>query len=117
MAVRFDPERLETSSQPVRVIEDVMQAIYAGNSGLATGAAQVTFSSSGTLAFATGGMYPEEKKSLVRVDRNGDSQPLGLPLRGYGFPRLSPDGTQLAYSVYRGKSAVARWTAALLSKG
>lgn len=104
MAVRFDPERLETSGQPVRVIEDVMQAIYAGNDRFETGAAQVTFSSSGTLVFAQGGVYPEMKMSLVRVDRNGESQSFGLPPRGYVDPRLSPDRTQLAYSVSRGFS-------------
>ena len=105
MAVGFDPERLETLGQPVRVIEDVMQAIYAGNDGLDTGAAQVTFSSSGTLALATGGVYSDLKRSLIRVDRNGESQPFGLPPHGYMFPRLSPDGTQLAYTVGRGQSS------------
>ena len=103
MAVGFDPERLETLGQPVRVIEDVMQAIYAANSGLDTGAAQVAFSSSGTFALATGGVNPESKKSFVRVDGNGEPQTFGLPPRGYLHPRLSPDGTQLAYNVSRGQ--------------
>ena len=102
MAVGFDPERLETLGQPVIVIEDVMQAIYAGFDEFDNGAAQVAFSRSGTLVFASGGVYPELKFSLVRVDRSGESQPLGLPPRGFLFPRLSPDGTQLAYNVSRG---------------
>jgi serine/threonine-protein kinase len=39
-------------------------------------------------------------RSLVWVDRKGHEEPLGAPLRAYGTPRLSPDGTRLATEVY-----------------
>ncbi len=104
MAVRFDPERLETSGLPVTVIRDVMQAIYAGHTWLSSGAAQVAFSDSGTLVYVPGGVYPEPEHSMVRVDRNGEAEPFALPPRGYGYPRLSPDGAQLAHTVARGMS-------------
>ena len=38
-------------------------------------------------------------RRLVWVDRDGRESPLGLPPRGYDWPRLSPDGTRLALNI------------------
>jgi len=35
----------------------------------------------------------------VWVDRNGKEEPLGAPLNAYLYPRISPDGTQVALAV------------------
>jgi len=39
------------------------------------------------------------EKFLVWVDRNGATEPLPLPPRNFGLPRLSPDGKRLAFST------------------
>jgi len=59
-----------------------------------------TFSQSGTLAYAAGGLLaliPES--TLIWVDRQGVEQPLGAPSRAYGFPRIPPDGGRVAFQA------------------
>jgi serine/threonine-protein kinase len=104
MAVRFDPERLETSGEPAPVIEDLMQAIGAGTSGARMGSAQFAVSESGTLVYALGGIHPEPQHLLVHVDQNGVAEPFNVDPGGYIYPRLSPDGTQIAYTRSHGAS-------------
>lgn len=44
-------------------------------------------------------IYREEHRPMYRLvwaNRTGHRQPLGLPPRGYGYVRLSPDGTKIA---------------------
>ncbi len=98
MAVRFDLASLKVSGQPVPLVENVMQGfnISAYDN---TGAGQVSISDTGSLVYATGGLVPDTKNSLVWVDQKGIEQPvtaLQLPL---GFPRLSPDGQRIAYGT------------------
>ncbi len=38
-------------------------------------------------------------RSLVWVDRNGHEERIKAPLRAYGPPRISPDGTRLAIGI------------------
>jgi serine/threonine-protein kinase len=39
-------------------------------------------------------------RQLVWVDRKGHEEPTAAPLRAYGTPRLSPDGTRIAAEIY-----------------
>ena len=91
-AVRFDPVRLEVFGDPVTVVEHVMMK--------PNGAANYAVSPSGTLAYMPGEAGElEPMRSLVWVDRKGHEEPSGLPLRSYGPPRLSPDGTRVAVGI------------------
>jgi serine/threonine-protein kinase len=93
-AVRFDPVRLEVLSDPVPVVEQVMTK--------ASGAAQFSLSSNGTLIYMAGGAAAGGSgvtRTLVWVDRQGREEPVKAPPRAYVYPRLSPDGTKVALEV------------------
>jgi hypothetical protein len=89
-AVRFNPERLTVSSDPVPVVEQVRT--------LNSGASQFDVSRTGTLVFMPGGEdgVASVARSLVWVDRSGREQKINAPGRSYAFPRLSPDGKRVA---------------------
>ena len=88
-AVRFDPVRLEVLGDPVTVVDHVMMK--------PTGAANYAVSRQGTLVYVPGGVSVQTTpRSLVWVDRKGHEEPIKAPLRAYGPPRISPDGTRVA---------------------
>jgi serine/threonine-protein kinase len=65
-----------------------------------TGAANYAVSRPGTLVYMPGGTAEQTPmRSLVWVDRQGHEERLKTPLRAYGPPRVSPDGTRLAISI------------------
>ena len=65
-----------------------------------TGAANYAVSRQGTLYYVSDGVSVQmTPKSLVWVDRNGREEPVNAPPRAYGPPRISPDGTQLAFNI------------------
>ena len=97
LAAAFDPAKLRLTGGPVGVVDDVMQAIYAKNAPLETGAAQFDVSPTGSLAYASGGVFAEEARTLVWVNRAGAVTPLALPTRVYWGPRLAPDGQHVAF--------------------
>ena len=91
-AVRFDVARLEVLGTPVTVVENVMTK--------PTGAANYAVSRQGTLFYVSGGVGAQmAPKALVWVDRSGHEEPINAPLANYGPPRISPDGTQLAFNI------------------
>ncbi len=94
-AVRFDPERLETTGSPVPVLQEV-------RSNTAThGSSQFATSDNGTLAYVTGtGGLPEYH--MVFVDREGRSELAVDDRRTFGEPRFSPDGNFLAVEIIDG---------------
>ncbi len=96
MAVPFDVQRLERTGDEVGLIPAVMQATNAATFGLDTGAAQVAISPSGTLAYVTGGEYPDIQRRVVWVDRTGQVEPIAVAARPYRDPQLSPDGRRIA---------------------
>jgi eukaryotic-like serine/threonine-protein kinase len=91
-AIPFNPNALEPSGEPVRVLQDIRM----------TGLAVPLFacSDSGTLIYV-----PEEgttalnKRSLVWVDRSGKEEPIPAPPNAYFHPRISPDGSRIALTV------------------
>jgi dipeptidyl aminopeptidase/acylaminoacyl peptidase len=99
-AVRFDLDRLEPDGGPIPVAEGLRRSPTAG---LGTGTANYDFADTGTLVYVqspgveTGG-------TLVWVDRRSREKPLGLPVRTYCTPRVSPDGTRVAFSIIDGNS-------------
>ena len=98
MAVPFDLARLELTGDPAGLVEGVMQEVNTNSVVGDTGAAQFSVSGDGTLVYLPGGIADLEK-FLVWVDRNGATEPLPLPPRNFGLPRLSPDGKRLAFST------------------
>jgi hypothetical protein len=99
MAVRFDPTRMETIGHPVALVENVVQAL-AENNYINTGAGQFCVSDAGTLIYAAGGLIPPTKDSLVWVDQKGIETPVTDLRSPFFAPRLSPDGSKIAYLTY-----------------
>jgi len=90
-AVRFDSERLQTIGDPVTLGEDVLVK--------PSGLADYAVSRGGTLAFAAAASGRPSLRSLVWVDRDGREEPLRVPPRQYGPPRISPDGRRVAVGI------------------
>jgi serine/threonine-protein kinase len=90
-AARFDPLKLEVSSDSVPVVDSVRT--------LSSGAAVFSVSRQGTLVYVPGGAVGTPARSLVWVDRQGHEEQIAAPPRTYEMPRLSPDGTRVAVSI------------------
>ena len=90
-AVAFDLARLAVVGTSVAVLPQVQTT--------ATGAANVAVAADGTLVYVPGGVATGARSSLVWVDRQGQETPLPAPPRPYVYPRLSPDGTRLAFFI------------------
>ena len=99
MAVPFDLQRLEVTGASVGVVANVMQAARIQPLQIDSGAGQFAVSGSGSLAYVTGGVFTQDRWSLVWVDRAGKVEPLNLPAGAYLAPRLSPDGKRIAYGT------------------
>src|SRR5208282_3950799 len=80
MAVPFDLQRLEVTGAAVPVVEGVMESP-------GTGAAQYSFSATGSLIYVPGGVQATQS-GLVWVNRHGAEQSLAVPAHGYRNPRL-----------------------------
>jgi serine/threonine-protein kinase len=91
MAVPFDPRRPTATGTTVPVIEGVLQSTFSG-------AAQYSFSATGSLVYVPGGSLSARSR-LVWVNRNGVEQPLPAPSRSYLMPRISPDGRRVAVTI------------------
>ncbi len=106
MAVRFDVGRLEVSGDPVVVVESVMHAQRGGNDLFNTGAAHFSVSEQGRLVYVHGGVYPMAVGQLLWVDRSGENiHPLPLAQARRYYPRISPDGSRIAYAEGPGGEA------------
>ena len=92
MGVPFDVESLQVTGAPVTLLPSL--AVFGG------GASQFGVSNNGTLIYATAagvdsgatGQVP-----LMWVDMEGNETPLPLRQAGARIPRLSPEGSRIAY--------------------
>jgi eukaryotic-like serine/threonine-protein kinase len=82
--VLFDARHLEVRGEPIELVAEA-------------GSSEFAISEEGTLAHVVSGAL--EGRELVWVDRRGREESLGAPLRPYAYPRLSPDGKQVALDV------------------
>jgi Tol biopolymer transport system component len=64
----------------------------------ASGAAQYSFSATGSLVYVPGGIAEDDQK-LVWVTRSGTELLLAAPTHPYIFPRLSPDGRRVVVGI------------------
>jgi len=103
LAVPFDVNQQKTVGAPTSVVEHVRRGVVAG---LSNGAALFSLSESGSLIYvpASSTMSVDER-ALAVFDRRGGIQILKLPPARYEAPRISPDGTRLAYDIDDGKEA------------
>jgi serine/threonine-protein kinase len=93
-AVRFDPDTREVSGDPVLVVDGVEQQ---WDNGLSTW----TASDEGTLAYLPGSLWVT-RRAIVRVDREGAIEPLDIEPGPYVHAAISPDGSRLATTEFRG---------------
>jgi Tol biopolymer transport system component len=96
MAVPFDLRRLEVAGPAVGIVSEVMQAANIRPLQIDTGAGQFAVSNAGSLVYATGGVSPQDRWSIVWVDRMGRSEALNAPAGMWQSPRISPDGRRIA---------------------
>ncbi len=98
MAVPFDLETLSLEGTPVPVLESINHSIDIPNGAANTGAAQFTFSESGSLAYISGPMWDEivESHDPVWVNRDGTVDPIGVEPGFWTYASLSPDGSTIA---------------------
>ena len=87
-AAGFDPERLELTSAPVPVVDEV---VTKGN-----GTANFNISPEGTLLYVVGDSFQATRRTLVWIDREGVEVPLSTDPAYYSQPRISPDGGRVA---------------------
>jgi eukaryotic-like serine/threonine-protein kinase len=107
-AVPFDPARLALLGGPVSVANGLVRA---GDQARQTPAANYAISDNGTLVYLTGGGFQGSSPfgTLVWVDRRGRAEPLEAPRRRYSAPRLSPDGTRVAFEARNPQSDMWIW--------
>jgi hypothetical protein len=86
-------------SSPAGVIDEVMQSVNSTGFDTETGPAQFGVSATGTLVYATGGIVPDLKASLIWLDRRGVVQPVPVPSNAYFGARLAPDARHLVLTV------------------
>jgi Tol biopolymer transport system component len=81
-AVRFDARARRVAGTPFTIATDV--------SLLGGGMANLAVSTTGTVVYV-----PEAPRSLLLVDRSGNTRPAAVEDRGFHSPRFSPDGRYL----------------------
>jgi len=103
-AVPFNLDKLEVTGEAVPLVEDVFQT----NSLL-----HYAISDSGTLVYVPGRIITTaalNQRTLVWVDRKGKETPIAVPPKDYRNPKISPDGTKVAFNASTGdKSDIWIW--------
>ena len=102
----FDLRRLEVTGDALPVIVGIGRSV-----GGTTGVAQFAVSNSGSLAYVAGplSVLDGAASHLALIDRRGLVEPLKVPAGVYVSPRVSPDGSRIAFGTDNGKEAIV-WT-------
>ena len=101
-ATAFDLDAREVLGGPVPLVEGV------GGVGT-TAAVHFSVAGNGSLVYRPGGGAGSESFSLSWVTRTGEDTPTAAPVRNYGDPRVSPDGTRVAVAVLGDNTDVWIW--------
>jgi serine/threonine-protein kinase len=99
-AIGFDADRLQLRGAPVPLVTGVRI-----NPEMA--AVQFALAESGTLAYLPA---VSAQRMLVWIDRKGGKETaVGAPPRAYSVPRISPDGTRIAFAIRDNDEDVHLW--------
>jgi eukaryotic-like serine/threonine-protein kinase len=101
MAVPFDLHKLEVSGTAKPVLHDVMQSLGSDNPWWNSAAGQFDLSETGTLVYASGGVYPPIINRLLWLYRDGRTEPIGEEGRSLLGPRISPNGKEIVVGQMR----------------
>lgn len=100
MAVRFDLDRLQPTGPVVPVIDGVMQAFNNTIREQNSAAGQYAISESGSLVYASGGIFPDPEYQWNWFDRKGKAQPIpAFNRKPYAGMLISPDGKRIVYAT------------------
>jgi serine/threonine-protein kinase len=103
MAAAFDPKTASLKGSPVKLLDGVMQSLFSYRNQLNVGAAQFAFSRDGhTLAYVAGPVFPDESRSLVWVDTDGQVSSAGVSDGAYMRPDVAPDGRSALFTCWSG---------------
>ena len=91
-AVPFDQDSLEVVGAPDLVVEGVATK--------PSGAVNFALSQDGSLVYVSGTAERGVERTLVWVDREGREESLTAPAGAYQAPRISPDGTRVALTMF-----------------
>ena len=108
-ALPFDLERLEVSGGPVPLLSGLQRAQTPAST---TGTAHYGLSDQGTLVHVIGLSVVAQPRILAWVARNGPEEAIPAPPRAYLYPRISPDGTQVALDVREQENDIWIWSLA-----
>jgi serine/threonine-protein kinase len=101
----FDLNRLQVSGARVPIVSGVRRGSGTGSTSTTLNALQLALSESGSLVYVPGPPVSSSRQTLVLSDSQGNITPLKLPPGPYQFPRVSPDGRQVAFGTDDGKEA------------
>ena len=87
----FDERRLRLTGPPTEVLEGILIS--------PAWLPIIAVTTSGSLAYATGGAEPYPPRALVWVDRSGHEEPIDAPPRNWWWPQISPDGRRLGFHI------------------
>ena len=108
-ALPLDLERLEVSGGAVPLLAGLQRALVPATN---TGTAQYGVSDEGTLVHVVDTLTTAQARTLAWVDRNGREEAIPAPPRAYLYPRISPDGTQVALDVRDQENDIWIWSLA-----
>jgi len=108
-ALPLDLERLEVSGGPVPLLAGFQRSVGPATN---TGTAHYDVSDGGTLVHVVGITGVAQARTLVWADRNGREEAIPAPPRTYLYPRISPDGTQVALDVRDQENDIWIWSLA-----
>ena len=90
-AVPFDLDTLSVMGAPVPVVPQLVMKT--------SGLADFDVAGNGTLVYVAGSDLSRLPRMLLWRDRNGKEEAIQAPARPYQYPRLSPDGRQVAFEI------------------
>ena len=91
-AMPFDVDRLEPTASPTPVVQGILR----GSNQQVSGFAAYSLTRQGTLVYVPGTFVPDAGVIAI-ADGNGGVEQLAIPSEGQDYPRVSPDGRQVAY--------------------
>jgi serine/threonine-protein kinase len=99
MAVPFSFSELDVTGPAVAIRSGILHSLNSTDTLYNSSAGQFSVSASGALVYASGGIIPDWRNSLVWVDHQGNDTPATSRRESYYLPRVSPEGDQIAFAT------------------